>query len=49
VALRERRKEKYKEAKRNYQAELNKAKINSWKDFCNVEASVNPWSKGRGN
>jgi hypothetical protein len=45
LALRERRKEKYKEAKRNYQAEINQAKINSWKEFCNVEASVNPWSQ----
>jgi ribosomal protein L9 len=45
VALRERRKEKYKEAKGNYQAEINKTKINSWKEFCNVEASVNPWSQ----
>jgi hypothetical protein len=45
VALRERRKEKYKEAKRNYQVELNKVKINSWKEFCNVEASMNPWSQ----
>jgi hypothetical protein len=35
-ALRERRKVAYKEAKRNYQAEINKAKLNSWKEFCNV-------------
>ena len=41
-ALRERRKATYKEAKRNYQAEINKAKLNSWKEFCNVAASVNP-------
>ena len=44
-ALRERRKVTYKEAKRNYQAEINKAKLNSWKEFCNVAASANPWSK----
>jgi len=33
VALRERRKATYKEAKRNYQAEINKLKFNSWKEF----------------
>jgi len=45
IVLRERRKEKYKEVKREYQNEINKAKINSWKEFCNVGASVNLWSQ----
>ena len=45
IGLRERRKEKYKEVKREYQTEINKAKINSWKEFCNVGALVNPWSQ----
>ena len=45
IDLRETRKEKYKEVKREYQMEINKAKINSWKEFCNVGASVNPWSQ----
>jgi len=31
-ALRERRKTTYKEAKRNYQAEISKAKLISWKE-----------------
>jgi hypothetical protein len=43
--LRERRKATYKEAKRNYQREINKAKFNSWKEYCNVAGSVNPWSQ----
>jgi hypothetical protein len=45
IALQERRKEKYKEVKREYQTEINKAKVNSWKEFCNVGASVKPWSQ----
>jgi len=43
--LREWRKATYKEAKRYYQAEINKAKLNSWKEYCNVAAAVNPWSQ----
>ena len=45
MVLRERRKATYKEAKRCYQDEIKKAKFNSWKEFCNVAASVNPWSQ----
>ena len=44
-ALREWRKTTYEEAKRNYQGESNKAKLHSWKEYCNVAASVNPWSQ----
>ena len=44
-AMREWRKVTYKKAKRNYQAKINKAKLNSWKEYCNVAASMNPWSQ----
>ena len=43
--LRERRKATYMETKRTYQAEMKKAKSTSWKEYCNVAASVNPWSQ----
>jgi low affinity Fe/Cu permease len=43
--LRESRKQKYVEAKRQYQAEIKKEKGNSWKEYCNVAASTNPWSQ----
>jgi hypothetical protein len=43
--LRERRKATYKEAKRSYQREINKVKFNSWKEYCNIAGSVNPWSQ----
>jgi len=33
------------ETKRTYQAEIKKAKSTSWKEYCNVAASVNPWSQ----
>jgi len=33
------------ETKRTYQAEMKKAKSTSWKEYCNVAASVNPWSQ----
>jgi hypothetical protein len=44
-ALRERRKATYMVAKRRYQAEIKKAKSTSWKEFCNVAASINPLSQ----
>jgi hypothetical protein len=44
-ALRERWEATYMEAKRKYQAEIKKAKSTSWKEFCNVVASINPWSQ----
>jgi len=43
--LRERRKATYMETKRTYQAEIKKAESTSWKEYCNVAASVNPWSQ----
>ena len=33
------------EAKRAYQAEIKKTKSTSWKEYCNVAASTNPWSQ----
>jgi len=44
-ALRERRKATYMETKRAYQAEIKKTKSSSWKEYCNVAASINPWSQ----
>jgi hypothetical protein len=43
--LREGRKQKYIEEKRKYQAGIKHEKLNSWKEFCNVTASTNPWSQ----
>jgi hypothetical protein len=43
--LRECRKRKYFEEKKKYQTEIRKEKLNSWKEYCNVTASSNPWSQ----
>jgi len=43
--LRERRKQKYVEVKRTYQALIKKEMFNSWKEYSNVTASTNPWSQ----
>jgi len=43
--LRESRKQKYIEATSKYQAGIKKKKLNSWKEYCNVTASTNPWSQ----
>jgi hypothetical protein len=43
--LREKRKKKYLEAKRTYQAGFKQEKLNSWKEFSNVESSINRWSQ----
>jgi ribonuclease HI len=43
--LRKKRKHKYHEEKKNYQHEIRKEKLNSWKEYCNVTASINPWSQ----
>ena len=43
--LRERRKATYNETKRAYQTEMKKAKFISWKEYCNLAASTNPWSQ----
>ena len=44
-ALREKRKATYMEAKRKYKTEIKKARASSWKEYCNVTASLNPWSQ----
>ena len=33
------------ETKREYQLQIKKEKLNSWKEYCNVAASTNPWSQ----
>ena len=43
--VRENRKKKYLQAKRRYQEGIKKEKLNSWKEFCNVAASIKPWSQ----
>jgi hypothetical protein len=43
--LRENRKIKYFEEKKKYQNEIKKEKFNSWKEYCSVTSSVNPWSQ----
>ena len=43
--LRESRKQKYFEERKRYQIEIKKEKLNSWKEYCNVTSSVNPWSQ----
>ena len=42
--LREQRKSQYFEEKARYQATLRKEKFNSWKDYCNMTSSANPWN-----
>jgi hypothetical protein len=42
---RESRKHNYFEEKNRYQSEIRKEKSNSWKEYCNVTASINPWSQ----
>jgi len=43
--LKEDRKKNYGEAKRTYQTEIKKEKLNSWKEYWNVTASTNPRSQ----
>ena len=40
-----RQKTKIYEEKRKYQAGIKHEKMNSWKEFCNLTASTNPWSQ----
>jgi len=42
--LRETRKHQYLQEKRKYKATLRKAKIQSWKQYCNATMSTNPWN-----
>ena len=43
-ALREQRKSKYFEERKEYQITIKKEKINSWKDYCNLTSHTNPWN-----
>jgi UDP-2,3-diacylglucosamine pyrophosphatase LpxH len=43
--LKESRKYKYLEEKKKYQYEIRKEKFNSWKVYCNVTTSSDPWSQ----
>jgi hypothetical protein len=42
--LRESRKNQYQDEKTKYQAAIKKRKIKSWKEFCNITSSTNPWN-----
>ena len=43
--LRESRKQQYFEEKKKYQIQIRKEKINSWKEFCNLTPTTNPWTE----
>ena len=43
--MRESRKHKYFEEKKKYQYEIRKEKFKSWKEYCNMTSSSNPWCK----
>ena len=42
--LRNYRKIQYLEEKKKYELNIKKAKLNSWKQFCNLTTSTNPWN-----
>jgi len=42
--LRERRKNQYHDKKTKYQTAIKREKITSWKEFCNLTSSTNPWN-----
>ena len=41
--MRETRKLQYLQEKRKYEATQRKAKVESWKQYCNATTSANPW------
>lgn len=43
-ALREIRKNQYLEEKRKYEREIKKQKHNSWKEYCSLTPTNNPWN-----
>jgi hypothetical protein len=43
--LREQRKTQYLEGKARYATTIKKEKITSWKDYCNMTSSSNPWNE----
>ena len=42
--LRESRKKTYYDEKSSYQAAIKRQKLKSWKEFCNLITSSNPWN-----
>jgi len=44
IEERETRKKTYHEDKSRYQAAIKKEKLNSWKEYCNLTPSTNPWN-----
>jgi hypothetical protein len=43
--LRQQRKTQYLEGKARYAATIKKEKISSWKEYCNMTSSTNPWNE----
>jgi len=43
--LREQHRSQYLEGKAKYAATIKKVKITSWKEYCNMTSSTNPWNK----
>ena len=42
--LRQERKEKYFDGRREYEGKMQEAKLKSWKTFCTINDGVNPWN-----
>jgi hypothetical protein len=42
--LREKRRNPYLKEKKEYNATIRKQKIQSWKEYCNLTPSSNPWN-----
>jgi predicted component of type VI protein secretion system len=43
--LRERRKNLYAESKAHYAATIQREKIKSWKKYCDITTTANPWNE----
>ena len=43
-SLRQERKEKYFDGRREYEGKMQEAKLKSWKMFCMINDGVNPWN-----
>jgi len=43
--LREQRRSQYLEGTARYAATIKKEKITSWKEYCNMTSSINPWNE----
>ena len=42
--IRQERRNQYIEAKRGYQAKIQREKLKSWKEFCTISDGTNPWN-----